>query len=70
MNLVAKEYIASRRDYGRMLIISETAGAASEALLKLYRVNPYDVPEIAEGIKRGTGNLRRRKGNQKQGTSQ
>ncbi len=50
MNLVAKEYIASRQDYDGMVIISETAGAASE-LVEAISVNPYDVPEIAEGIR-------------------
>ncbi len=50
MNLVAKEYIASKRDNLGVLILSEMAGAAremGEALL----VNPYNVGEVAQTIK-------------------
>lgn len=50
MNLVVKEYIASRNDYKGMLVISETAGAASE-LGEAVIVNPNDPRAIAEGIK-------------------
>ena len=50
MNLVAKEYIASRFDFGGMLVISETAGAASE-LPEAVIVNPNDIDAIAKGIK-------------------
>ena len=50
MNLIAKEYIASRTDYQGMLIISETAGAASE-LGEAILINPNDEVQIAEGIK-------------------
>jgi trehalose 6-phosphate synthase/phosphatase len=50
MNLVAKEYIASRTDYKGMLVISETAGAASE-LAEAVIVNPNDLDAIGEGIK-------------------
>ena len=49
MNLVAKEFIASREDEDGVLILSEFAGAAwelGEALL----VNPYDVDEIAQNL--------------------
>ena len=46
MNLVAKEYIASRVDGGGALILSEFAGAARE-LRQCYLVNPYDI----EGMK-------------------
>lgn len=51
MNLVVKEYIAARTDYEGMVVISETAGAASE-LGEYIIVNPNDIDEIAEGIKR------------------
>ncbi|MCB1172861.1 MAG: bifunctional alpha,alpha-trehalose-phosphate synthase (UDP-forming)/trehalose-phosphatase [Leptospiraceae bacterium] len=51
MNLVAKEYIASRFDKQGMLIISETAGAASE-LGEAILVNPNDQQQIASAIKR------------------
>lgn len=41
MNLVAKEYVASRHDDGGALVLSEFAGAAHE-LTDAYLVNPYD----------------------------
>jgi trehalose 6-phosphate synthase/phosphatase len=50
MNLVAKEYIASRTDYEGMVVISETAGAASE-LGEAVVVNANNYNEIASGIK-------------------
>ncbi len=50
MNLIAKEYIASRTDLGGMPVISETAGAASE-LSEAVIVNPNDIDAIAQGIK-------------------
>jgi trehalose 6-phosphate synthase/phosphatase len=50
MNLVAKEYIASRNKYEGMLVISETAGAASQ-LVEAVIVNPKDFRAIADGIK-------------------
>ncbi|MCM3781417.1 bifunctional alpha,alpha-trehalose-phosphate synthase (UDP-forming)/trehalose-phosphatase [Neobacillus mesonae] len=50
MNLVAKEYIASRNDYKGMLVMSETAGAASE-LGEAVVVNANDHGAIAEGLK-------------------
>lgn len=50
MNLVAKEYIASHTDCEGMLVISETAGAASE-LFESVIVNANDYDAIAAGIK-------------------
>ncbi|WP_172254347.1 bifunctional alpha,alpha-trehalose-phosphate synthase (UDP-forming)/trehalose-phosphatase [Saccharibacillus deserti] len=50
MNLVAKEYVASRTDYKGMLVMSETAGAASE-LGEAIIVNTNDHAAIAAGIK-------------------
>jgi trehalose 6-phosphate synthase/phosphatase len=50
MNLVSKEYIASRTDYEGMVVISETAGAVSE-LGEAVIVNPNDNQAIADGIK-------------------
>jgi len=50
MNLVAKEYVAARKDYGGMVVISETAGAASE-MGEAVVVNPNDEDAIADGIK-------------------
>lgn len=51
MNLVAKEYIASRVDGDGVLILSEFAGAASE-LADALVVNPYDVAAITESLER------------------
>jgi trehalose 6-phosphate synthase/phosphatase len=50
MNLIAKEYIASRTDYLATLILSETAGAASE-LSEAIIINPNDEIQIANAIK-------------------
>jgi trehalose 6-phosphate synthase/phosphatase len=50
MNLVAKEFVATHRDSGGVLILSETAGSAremGEALL----INPNNSEEIAEALK-------------------
>ena len=51
MNLVAKEYVASRVDGDGVLVLSEFAGAASE-LAEALVVNPYDVAAIAGAIER------------------
>lgn len=51
MNLVAKEYIASRTDYRGMLVLSETAGAASE-LHEAVIVNANDYAAIGAGLKK------------------
>ncbi|MGE5629060.1 MAG: bifunctional alpha,alpha-trehalose-phosphate synthase (UDP-forming)/trehalose-phosphatase [Solirubrobacterales bacterium] len=50
MNLIAKEYIAARTDFEGMLVISETAGAASE-LAEAVIVNANDFNAIAYGLK-------------------
>jgi trehalose 6-phosphate synthase/phosphatase len=50
MNLVAKEYIASRTDGTGVLILSEMAGAAKE-LAEAIIVNPNHREEIAEALK-------------------
>jgi trehalose 6-phosphate synthase/phosphatase len=50
MNLVAKEFVASRVDEKGVLILSEFAGAAAELVEALY-VNPYDVDRVAQVIK-------------------
>lgn len=47
MNLVAKEYVAARRDNTGVLVLSEFAGA-SELLREAMLVNPYDI----DGLKR------------------
>ena len=51
MNLVAKEYVASRKECRGVLILSETAGAAHE-LLEALVVNPNDESGVAEAIHR------------------
>ncbi|ACB39225.1 bifunctional alpha,alpha-trehalose-phosphate synthase (UDP-forming)/trehalose-phosphatase [Pyrobaculum neutrophilum] len=51
MNLVAKEYVASRRSCTGVLILSETAGASHE-LLEALIVNPNDESGVAEAIAR------------------
>jgi trehalose 6-phosphate synthase/phosphatase len=51
MNLVAKEFVASRTDDGGVLVLSEMAGASSE-LAEAVHVNPYDVPGSAEAYHR------------------
>ncbi len=49
MNLVAKEYIASKTDNGGVLILSEMAGVAEE-LGEAIIINPNDIDEIADSI--------------------
>ncbi len=49
MNLVAKEYIASKRNRKGVLILSEMAGAADE-LNDAIITNPNDVPLLAQEI--------------------
>ncbi len=51
MNLVAKEYVASRTDGDGVLVLSELAGAASE-LGEALTVNPYDVESLAVSLDR------------------
>lgn len=50
MNLIAKEYLASKADLTGVLILSEMAGAAKE-LTEALLINPYHVEEIAQAIK-------------------
>lgn len=50
MNLVCKEYIASRLDKTGVLILSEMAGAAKE-LTDAIIINPNDQLEIVESLK-------------------
>ena len=52
MNLVAKEYIASRQDEDGVLVLSKFTGAATE-LLDALIVNPYDIEAVAEAIHQG-----------------
>ncbi|ANI88780.1 hypothetical protein A9P82_05445 [Arachidicoccus ginsenosidimutans] len=52
MNLVAKEFVASRKDKLGVLILSEMTGAAKE-LSEALLINPNDNKEIATMIKYG-----------------
>jgi trehalose 6-phosphate synthase len=49
MNLVAKEYVATRFDDTGALVLSEFAGAAEE-LTEAYLVNPYDLDALATAL--------------------
>ncbi|GAA1758812.1 trehalose-6-phosphate synthase [Luedemannella helvata] len=63
MNLVAKEYVASRVDVTGALVLSEFAGAATE-LTDAYLVNPHDLDGLKDTLVRcleaGTGDISRR----------
>jgi trehalose 6-phosphate synthase len=50
MNLVAKEYCASRTNEDGVLVLSEFAGAAAQLHHGAVLVNPYDVEGVANGI--------------------
>ena len=50
MNLVAKEFVATRTDEDGILLLSEFAGAAEE-LREAVSVNPYDIDGVATTIK-------------------
>lgn len=52
MNLVAKEFCASRVDDGGVLVLSEFAGAATELKRGALLVNPYDSDGVAAAIYR------------------
>lgn len=49
MNLVAKEYVASRVDGGGTLVLSEFTGAADE-LTQAIKVNPHDIAGLKDAI--------------------
>ena len=51
MNLVAKEYVASRVDNRGVLVLSEFAGAADE-LGTALRINPHDIEGLKDAIVR------------------
>ncbi len=50
MNLIAKEYIATKMDKTGVLILSEMAGAAKE-LGEAIIINPNNIQEIADALK-------------------
>jgi len=49
MNLVAKEFVASRADGDAMLVLSRFAGAARE-LVDAILVNPFDQEQFSDGL--------------------
>ena len=49
MNLVAKEYIATRINGDGVLILSEMAGASKE-LFESIQINPFDLNNMSESI--------------------
>ena len=51
MNIVSKEYIASRTDSTGVLILSEMAGASKE-MNEAVLVNPYNKAELVDAIKK------------------
>ena len=51
MNLVAKEYVASRYDEGGTLVLSEFTGAADE-LVGAFLVNPHDIEGLKHAVVR------------------
>src|SRR5262249_7426838 len=52
MNLVAKEYVATRTDERGALVLSEFAGAAAQLQRGALLVNPYDVEGVAGALER------------------
>ncbi len=51
MNLIAKEYIASRSEVDSVLVLSKFAGVANEFKQYAILVNPYDIEGVADSIK-------------------
>jgi trehalose 6-phosphate synthase len=49
MNLVAKEYVATRFDDNGVLVLSEFAGASDE-LKRSLRINPHDIDGLKDAI--------------------
>ncbi len=52
MNLVAKEFVTTRDDEDGVLVLSQFAGASRE-LRDALIVNPYDIEQLADSIRRG-----------------
>lgn len=50
MNLVAKEFVASRNNNDGVLILSRFAGASQE-LQGAVIINPYDIEQMSDAIK-------------------
>ncbi len=52
MNLVSKEYCATRADERGALVLSEFAGAAAQLQRGAFLVNPFDVEGVASALQR------------------
>ena len=50
MNLVAKEYVATKVDLNGILILSRFTGAARE-LSDAIQINPYSIEDFADAIR-------------------
>src|SRR5258708_40330143 len=50
MNLVAKEFVASRNDEAGVLLLSQFAGASTE-LSEALQFNPYDLDQTREAMR-------------------
>ena len=60
MNLVAKEYVATKTDGNGVLILGEMAGTAKE-LGEAIIINPNDAEQTSDAIKTAYRNAKRRK---------
>ena len=61
MNLVAKEYVASRFDEDGVLVLSEFTGASDE-LTRALLINPHDIDGVKDTILRAISMSRRERG--------
>lgn len=50
MNLIAKEYVASRGEQGGVLVLSEFAGASDE-LVDALIINPHDIGALKHTVR-------------------
>jgi trehalose 6-phosphate synthase len=50
MNIVAKEYCASKQDKNGVVILSEYAGTVAQFQRNALVVNPYDIEGVTEAI--------------------
>ena len=57
MNLVAKEFVATRADSSGALVLSEFAGAADE-LTQAHLCNPFDIEDIKKAMLQATWGLK------------
>ena len=53
MNLVAKEYVAARKDGTGVLVLSEFTGAADQ-LRQALLINPHDIDELKAAMVQAT----------------